>query len=237
MDQLYPNAAMAVYEFLTKRGIEVDYPQEQTCCGQPMANSGCSEEVVPLAKRFEKIFSEYDYIVCPSGSCTSMVRCHYDNYLDEDKYTPLKKKVYEFCEFLVDVLDVKDIETYFPHKVGLHQSCHGLRELRLGKSSERNIKPFSKVRQLLEQVEGLELVDLNRTDECCGFGGTFAVSEEAISCQMGKDRIEDHVQAGAQVITGVDLSCLMHLDGLMKRNGENLPVFHIAEILNGTAQC
>ena len=236
MDQLFPRTAMAVVEFLEKRGVEVHYPTAQTCCGQPMKNSGCASEVDSLAGRFYEIFSDYDYVVCPSGSCTSMVRHHYHNHLGSGPENELKVKVYEFCEFIHDVLKVDDIDASFPHQVGLHQSCHGLRELRLGSSSERNEKAFSKVRTLLAQVKGLELVDLERPDECCGFGGTFAVTEESVSCQMGKDRIQDHLSAKAQVITGVDSSCLMHLEGLIKRSGTQLPTIHVAEILNGSAQ-
>lgn len=236
MDQLFPKTAMAVLEFLEKRGLDVDYPTAQTCCGQPMKNSGCGSDVASFAKKFHRTFSSYDYIVCPSGSCTSMVRHHYEDHLSDHEHEELKTKIYEFCEFLHDVLKVDDIDADFPYKVGLHQSCHGLRELRLGSSSERNVESFSKVKQLLNQVRGIQLVDLERVDECCGFGGTFAVSEEAVSCSMGKDRISDHVSAGAEVITGVDSSCLMHLEGLIKRSKKALPTIHIAEILNGSAE-
>jgi len=236
MDQLYPKAAMAALEFLEKRGIDVEYPEAQTCCGQPLKNSGCDAEVTPLAQRFHDIFSDYDYVVCPSGSCTSMVRHHYDHHLDPTSHGTLKNKVYEFCEFLHDVLKVDDIDASFPHRVGLHQSCHGLRELRLGSSSELHGTSFSKVKSLLHQVRDLQLVELERSDECCGFGGTFAIAEESISCSMGRDRIEDHKSAKAQVITGVDSSCLMHLEGLIKRSGETLPTVHVAEILNGSAE-
>jgi L-lactate dehydrogenase complex protein LldE len=121
----------------------------------------------------------------------------------------------------------------FPHRVGLHNSCHGLRELRLGRSSERMEADYSLARQLLQLVEGIELVELKRPDECCGFGGTFAVSEEAVSCQMGLDRIADHEQAGAEVITAGDMSCLMHLEGLLRRQKKPIRVMHIAQILAG----
>src|SRR5207244_7327975 len=117
------------------------------------------------------------------------------------------------------------------HRVGLHQSCHGLRELRLGSGSERLVAPFSKTSALLDRIEGLQLVELSRPDECCGFGGTFAVSEEAVSCAMGRDRIADHARAGAEVIAGADMSCLMHLEGLMRRDGKKLRVLHVAELL------
>ncbi|RMG36351.1 MAG: (Fe-S)-binding protein, partial [Planctomycetota bacterium] len=125
------------------------------------------------------------------------------------------------------------VESRFPYRVGLHQSCHGLRELRLGPDSERVEQRPHKIRNLLETVEGLQLVPLERPDECCGFGGTFAVTEEAVSCMMGRDRIADHRNAGAQVIVAGDMSCLMHLDGLIRRDGVPLRVKHVAEVLAG----
>ncbi len=234
IDQLYPRVGMATVELLEQCGYQVECPTEQTCCGQPMANIGCTDEVKPLAERFLKLFGGFDYVVGPSGSCVAMVRHHYDEYLEgKSGFAELKVKTFELCEFLVDVAKIKRIERRFPHRVGLHQSCHGLRELRLGSSSELNIAPFSKVRQLLEMVEGIELVTLSRADECCGFGGTFAVAEEAVSCMMGLDRIHDHEAAGAEVITANDMSCLMHLDGLIRREKKPIRVMHIAEILAG----
>jgi L-lactate dehydrogenase complex protein LldE len=138
----------------------------------------------------------------------------------------------ELCEFLTDVLQVNDLGASFPHRVGLHAACHGLRMLGLAKPSELQGPSFDHVRQVLERVEGLELVDLARPDECCGFGGTFAVSEEAISVKMGRDRIQDHVTHGAEVIASTDMSCLMHLDGLIRRQQLPVRVMHVAEILN-----
>ncbi|HAW28416.1 MAG TPA: Fe-S oxidoreductase, partial [Planctomycetaceae bacterium] len=140
----------------------------------------------PLAKRFLEIFKGYDAVVCPSGSCVSMVTHHYDEYFpDNAEYEELKAKTYEFCDYLTTVLGIKTLSGRFPHKVGLHQSCHGLRELRLASSSEVMGPPFGNVRVLLESIEGVELSELQRPDECCGFGGTFAVAEEAVSCMMG----------------------------------------------------
>jgi L-lactate dehydrogenase complex protein LldE len=132
---------------------------------------------------------------------------------------------------LVDVARVTKVNGDFPLKVGLHMSCHGLRELRLGSSSEQMVRPFNKVRQLLAQLKGIELIELTRPDECCGFGGTFAVTEEAVSSLMGRDRIADHVRGGAEVITGFDVSCLMHLEGIIRRQKIRLRVMHVAEIL------
>lgn len=232
VDQLYPNVGMAVVALLERLGVEVDFPAAQTCCGQPMANTGCTDDAAPLAEKFLKVFGDYSYVICPSGSCTSMVRNHYDEYLQgRPGFDELKKKTFELSEFLVDILKVDSLQGRFPHKVGIHQSCHGLRELRLGRSSELVTAAFSKPRMLLESLDGIELVDLNRPDECCGFGGTFAVAEEAISCLMGNDRVQDHESSGTEVLTGVDMSCLMQLEGLIRRQRKPLRVMHLAEIL------
>lgn len=234
IDQLYPRVGMATVALLEEQGFQVEYPEGQTCCGQPMANTGCTEQARPLAERFLELFRDYEYVVAPSGSCVAMVRCHYDEYLaGRAGFEELKAKTFELCEFLVDVAKVQKIERRFPHRVGLHQSCHGLRELHLGRPSELMAPPFGKAQELLELMEGLELVTLARSDECCGFGGTFAVAEEAVSCMMGLDRIHDHETAGAEVLTANDMSCLMHLQGLIRRQKKLLRVMHIAEILAG----
>lgn len=235
IDQFYPQVGLATVEILEKYGLEIEYPEGQTCCGQPMANTGCTADAASLAERFVKIFQPYDYVVCPSGSCVAMVRKHYEHYFHgrEAEYHQLRDKTYELCEFLVDVLKVEDLGGSFPYRVGLHQSCHGLRELRLGSSSEVMGPSYSKARQLLETLKGIEFTQLQRPDECCGFGGTFAVNEEAVSCMMGKDRIHDHEQGGTQVMTAMDMSCLMHLEGLIRRDQKPLKVMHIAEIIAG----
>jgi L-lactate dehydrogenase complex protein LldE len=152
--------------------------------------------------------------------------------LHDEAYFHVRDHIYELTEFLTDVLKIEELDGHFPHKVGLHQSCHGLRGLRNGKSSELAGDPSSKARGLLSSLKDIHLVDLDRTDECCGFGGTFSVFEEAVSAQMGKDRIHDHVKNGAEIITAIDMSCLMHLEGLIKRNRQPLRVMHVAEILN-----
>jgi L-lactate dehydrogenase complex protein LldE len=234
VDQLYPDVGMATVELLERYGCTVDFPEAQTCCGQPMANTGCTNDAVPLARRFLDIFAPYDYVVCPSGSCTAMVRQHYHDLVhDHPQFEAVTHKTYELCEFLHDVLKIDRIEGSFPYRVGLHQSCHGLRELRLGSCSEVMGPRFSKAGKLLGSLDGIQLVDLTRPDECCGFGGTFAVQEEAVSCMMGLDRIHDHEQAGAEVLTAGDMSCLMHMWGLIHRQHKSLKVMHIAEILAG----
>jgi L-lactate dehydrogenase complex protein LldE len=232
IEQLYPQVGLATVQLLERHGVRVEYPEDQTCCGQPMANSGCTDDTAPLAEKFLRVFGRYEYVVAPSGSCVSMVRNHYDQFLaGKPGFDRLKRATFEVCEFLVDVLKLGRIDGHFPHKVGLHQSCHGLRELRLGSSSELRIPPFNKVRLLLAELRDIQLVELQRTDECCGFGGTFAVAEEAVSCMMGRDRVADHERAGADIITGVDMSCLMHLDGLIRRDRKPLRVMHVAEVL------
>ncbi|MCA9210430.1 MAG: (Fe-S)-binding protein [Pirellulaceae bacterium] len=234
IDQLYPDVGLATVDLLERFGCEVEFPEAQTCCGQPMANTGCTDDARPLAERFVRIFGDYEYVVCPSGSCTAMVRHHYEEYFHGDAaYERLRGRSFELTEFLVDVLKVERIEGRFPYRVGLHNSCHGLRELRLASSSEVVGPSFSKARQLLESLDGIELTTLKRPDECCGFGGTFAVNEEAVSCMMGLDRLHDHEQAGTDVLTANDMSCLMHLQGLILRQKKPLRVMHIAQILAG----
>lgn len=232
IDQLYPKVGLATLELLERFGVEVDFPLAQTCCGQPMANTGCTEEVRTLASKFFEVFRRYDYVVCPSGSCVAMVRHHYEEFSrGQPEFESLTRRTFELCELLHDVLGVQTIDGTFPHKVGLHQSCHGLRELRLARASEIVGESYGKVQKLLASLRGIELTELSRPDECCGFGGAFSVGEEAVSCQMGKDRIEDHEKAGAEVLTSVDMSCLMHLDGLIRREKKPLRVMHVAEIL------
>jgi L-lactate dehydrogenase complex protein LldE len=232
VDQLYPAVGLATARVLERLGCEVTFPADQTCCGQPMANAGFAAEAAPLARRFLRVFEGHEHVVCPSGSCASMVRNHYAGLVGDDpRYPAVRAATWELCEFVVDVLKVGRIEGRYPRRVGLHQSCHGLRELRLGSGSERVVPAFSKVGLLLQSLSGIELVSLGRPDECCGFGGTFAVTEQAVSSLMGRDRIADHVRAGAEVITGTDVSCLMHMDGLARRAGAQVSFRHVAEIL------
>lgn len=236
VDQFYPQVGVATLEVLARHGVQAEYPPEQTCCGQPMANAGCASDAARLAERHVRLFSSYDYVVCPSGSCTSMVRNHYAELLpDREDVRRVRERTRELCEFLVDVLKVESVGAAFPHRVGLHMGCHGLRELGLARPTERMQKPFSKVECLLRGVQGLELVSLTRPDECCGFGGTFSVNEEALSCRMGRDRVADHERAGAEVIVSTDSSCLMHMEGLIRREGRAIRTMHVAEILAGRA--
>lgn len=234
VDQLFPSVGMATVELLQRFGCDVEFPREQTCCGQPMANTGCGEETRPVAEKFLRIFKDYEFVVCPSGSCVTMVRHHYDEYLaGKPGFADLKKKTFELCEFLLDVLHIDKIDGRFPHRVGLHNSCHGLRGLRLGSCSELVGESFNKAQQLLAMLDGISFTELQRPDECCGFGGTFAVNEAAVSGMMGRDRVADHEQAGTEVLTATDMSCLMHLDGIIRRKKLPIKIMHIAEILAG----
>ena len=232
IDQFYPRVGIATLELLEKLECQVTYPMAQTCCGQPMANTGCEADSIGAYHHFVRTFSGYDYIVIPSGSCTYHVRKHYDIIEQTPAVRHIREHTLDLSEFLLDILKVKNLPARFPYKVGLHQSCHGQRGLRLAQSSERVGPAFSKIQNLLEMVEALELIELDRPDECCGFGGTFAVTEPAISAKMGKDRLSDHQRHGAEVVTAGDMSCLMHLEGLIKRQKMPLRVMHLAEILN-----
>lgn len=233
IDQFYPHIAIATLQLLQKCGCEVIFPLNQTCCGQPMANSGFEKESKAAASLFVENFREFDYIVGAAPSCVGYVREHYDILEPTEEVEHVRKKIYDIAEFLLDVLKIEKIDAKFPYKVGLHQSCHSLREMRMGQSSEICGPAFSKQKQLLGMVEGLELIELDRTDECCGFGGTFCVTEEAVSAKMGRDRVADHERNGAEVITGGDISCLMHLGGVIRRQQKNIKVIHLVEILNG----
>jgi L-lactate dehydrogenase complex protein LldE len=201
-----------------------------------MANSGFEHLAEGCNTLFVKNFSGFDYIVCPSGSCTLHVKDHLHDEHAEDKAAQIRTRIYELTEFLVDVLHVEKLDAHFPHRVGVHQSCHGQRGLHISQMTELVAPPFSKPRKLLQMVQGLEIVELDRDDECCGFGGTFCVAEEAVSAKMGKDRVADHLKHGAEYITAADMSCLMHLEGILKRQKSNVQVKHIAEILNAKGE-
>jgi L-lactate dehydrogenase complex protein LldE len=233
VDQFYPNVGLATVSLLEALGVEAEFPVAQTCCGQPMANSGCMDEARPLATLFVNTFDGYDYIVSPSGSCVSMVRNHYDHLVDGDDpiAAAVRSRTLELSEFLLNVLKVGSSPGRFPFQVGLHQSCHGLRELRLGPCSEVMAPRDSMMQRLLSGLGDIRFSQLARRDECCGFGGTFAIAEEAVSAMMGQDRINDHLQAGTEVLTAGDMSCLMHLDGIIRRQKLPVRVMHFAEIL------
>jgi L-lactate dehydrogenase complex protein LldE len=234
VNQFYPQVGIAALELLEKLGLKVEYPLNQTCCGQPMANSGFEKTAIETYNLFIKNFHHLDYIVAPSGSCVYHVKKHF-NIIDQTKEViHVREKIFEISEFLVKIIGKENFNSYFPYRVGLHQSCHGLRGLNLGKPSEIVDENFSLTTKLLNNVKGIELVQLDRNDECCGFGGTFAVKEEAVSVKMGIDRINDHIRHNADVITATDMSCLMHLEGIIRKRKLQIKVKHLVEILNNT---
>ena len=180
---------VASYKLLKHLGVDVDYPLDQTCCGQPMANAGFEDKAAELALRMEDLFKNYDYVVGPSASCVAFVKENHPHILEKHNHKCMNaEKIYDICEFIHDVVKPKSLGSVFPHKVSLHNSCHGVRELHLSSPSERNIPYYSKLRDLLSLVKGVEVFEPKRVDECCGFGGMFAVEEPDVSACMGHDK-------------------------------------------------
>ena len=235
VDQFYPKVAIATLELLKSLGCEVNFPLRQTCCGQPMANSGYNHFTASCNKNFVDNFSGDSYIVCPSGSCTLHIKEHLFGD-DIQKVKNIRAQVMELSEFITDILKISVTETSFPHKVGYLTSCHGQRGLHLSSASEINGLRFSKPEQLLREIKDIDLVYPQRVDDCCGFGGSFCVTEEALSVKMGQDRLMQFLDLGVEYITGNDMSCLMHIDGLIQRNNYPIKVLHIAEILNPSSK-
>ncbi len=228
IDQLYPQVGVSAVKVLRKHGVVVDFPEDQTCCGQPLYNSGFTQKARQLATRVLDSFSLSDYVVVPSGSCAAMLKVFYlelfagDSELQE-RAAELAGKVYEFSEFLVKVLDVGDLGSRFPAKATFHSGCHLLREM------EVRQEPLS----LLGRVEGLELAPLPQADTCCGFGGTFSVKYPHISQGMMDDKVSNVLSTGADLLVSCDMSCLMHIGGGLSRQGHQVDVRHIAEVLEG----
>jgi L-lactate dehydrogenase complex protein LldE len=229
VDQLSPQVGMDVVHVLRRIGYEVDFPEAQTCCGQPAFNTGYWDEARPLAERFVRIFGSAEAVVSPSGSCTTMVRTFYPELLAgsplHDDAVKLGQRVHEFTQFLVKVAKVTDVGASFPHKVTIHDSCHGLRELHLKQEP----------RELLKNVRGLELVDLPYGEECCGFGGAFSVKYAMISAAMGDTKAGNIEKSGAEYVTAADPSCLMHIEGILRRKKSNARTIYVASILAQTA--
>jgi L-lactate dehydrogenase complex protein LldE len=234
VDAFCPQVGIATLELLERFGCRVEYPLDQTCCGQPMANSGCHDDARGTEALFAKNFAGHEFIVTPSGSCCHHVREHLTAIEQSASVRAVRQNTYELAEFLHDVLDVRDFPwAEFPHKVGLHIGCSTLRGLREASTSEVVEAPFNKQRALLSRVRGIEFVAPRRPDECCGFGGTFSVFEEPVSARMGQDKVSDHADAGASYIVSPDMSCLMHQQGCARRLGLPLKFIHIAQVLNG----
>ena len=232
VDALYPEVGVSTYRLLKSLGLDVEYPERQTCCGQPMGNAGFEHMAKPLAKKFDELFAPYDYVVAPSASCAAYVRCFHQNLLGKKiEDCEAAGKTMDIVEFLHDVVKVDRLPARFPHKVSVHNSCHGVRELGLSSPSERNVPRFNKMIDLLRLVDGIEVVEPDRPDECCGFGGMFAVEEQAVSRCMGIEKVRRHVATGAAYVTGPDSSCLMHMQGVAEKEGINIKFIHVAQIL------
>lgn len=232
VDALYPHVGIATYRLLKQLGVEVEYPQKQTCCGQPMGNAGFQQKAEKLVEDYDKLFAKYDYVVAPSASCAAYVRFFHPGIVNHECRTA--QKTMDVVEFIHDVIKPKALPwAKFPHKVSLHNSCHGVRELGLSSPSERNIPPFNKIKDLLQMVEGIDIREPERVDECCGFGGMFSIEEPDVSARMGHDKIARHIATGAEYITGPDSSCLMHMQGLLRkdRQQDKIKFIHVVEIL------
>ncbi|ABY31007.1 (Fe-S)-binding protein [Methylorubrum extorquens] len=236
VDAFEPEVGIATLELLERFGLTVEYPFDQTCCGQPMTNTGCHQEAAATEALFVKNFSGFDYVVAPSGSCVHQVREHLTAIPQTDAVKHVRTRTFELVEFLHDVLKIEDLPwAEFPHKVAYHSNCNALRGIGHARPTELNRPFFSKPLNLLKKVKGVEIVDLTRPDECCGFGGTFSVFEPAVSAKMGYDKVTDQARAGAEYVVSADSSCLMHQKGCAERLGVGLKYIHIAQVLNGAA--
>lgn len=232
VDALYPEVGVSTYKLLRSLGLEVEYPEGQTCCGQPMGNAGFERMAEPLARKYDTLFAAYDYVVAPSASCAAYVRLFHPNLMKEQTCVAASKTM-DLVEFLHDVVKVDRLPARFPHKVSVHNSCHGVRELGLSSPSERNVTKFNKIIDLLRLVEGIEVVEPERPDECCGFGGMFSVEEKDVSARMGLEKLRRHIATGAEYITGPDSSCLMHMQGVaQKQKIDDIKFIHVAQILS-----
>jgi len=225
IDQLYPQVAFNTVKVLEKAGCTVAYNTQQTCCGQPAFNAGFWGESKDVCTKFVQDFDGADYIVSPSASCAGFIRNNYGKLFENNAFqSPAKKvasQIFELSEFLVKILGITELGASFNGKATFHDSCAGLREC--------NIK--AEPRALLQQVTGLELVEMNDTETCCGFGGSFAVKYDTISVAMADQKIDNAIATNAEYIISTDMSCLMHIDGRINHNGQQIKVIHLADIL------
>ena len=234
IDMVYPEVGIATLQLLERFGLDVHFPLNQTCCGQPMSNSGDEVNAEAAEHLFVENFSAYDYIVGPAGSCVKQVRCHFASIDQTDEVKHVRQHTYELVEFLHDVLKVDSFPwAEFQHSVAIHNSCSSIRGLGIAKPSEIMGAPFDKTAALLSKVKGLVLVPVDRPDDCCGFGGTFCVTDEAVSARMGLDKVHDHLRHGAEYVVSPDMSCLMHQKGIARRAALDLKYIHVAQVLNG----
>ncbi len=224
-EHLYPEAGIAMVRLFDHLGIEVEYVEDQTCCGQPAFNSGYRKEIIPIAERFIKLFADSEYVVAPSGSCVAMVRVFYDKLALNPSLQPgleaLKQKIFEFSEFLVDVYGLHNLGGSFPHRVTYHDSCHLNRELGVRQQP----------RQLIQSIKDIDFVEMENSDTCCGFGGTFSYKFANVSVEMVKRKCQYIEASGAEYCVGADSSCLMNIEGYLRKHGMRARTIHIAELL------
>ena len=224
VDQFFPQVAWAAVRLLEKAGVEVCFDSSQTCCGQPAYNSGFWSEARQVSESLFDLYADVDYIVTPSGSCGAMMRNHLLEIHPDKKpedVASFSNRVVELTDFLTRICGKEDFDASFPARATYHDSCHALRELRI----------YEAPRRLLNKVRGLELVELPRADQCCGFGGLFSVKYPDISASMGKDKLCHLKGTGAQVLISSDVSCLMHLNGMIRKQQIPVRTMHIAEVL------
>lgn len=226
VDQFFPQVGMSMVEVLERIGCQVEFPEAQTCCGQPAFNTGYREEARQVARHFLQVFRDAEYIVVPSGSCASMIAHHFQElFQKEPKWLEearrLEPRVWEFSKFLLEVAGIEDVGARFDGVVTFHDSCHGLRELGIKEGPRR----------LLSHVRGLTLREMDRAEECCGFGGTFSVKFPEVSGGMARTKIESIVQTGANFVVSIDASCLMQIRGALSRAGLPVGTMHLAEVL------
>lgn len=225
VDQIFPETGLNMVKVLEKAGCQVHYNENQTCCGQPAFNAGFWDEAKAVGQKFLEDFHSYDYIVSPSASCTGFIRNYYtrlfDNSAVHNEVKLIRKNLFEFSEFLVDILHLEDFGARFEDTVTFHDSCSGLRECKIKEAPRR----------LLNKVQGLTLKEMEETETCCGFGGTFAVKFDGISLAMAEQKLEFAQKTGARFILSTDLSCLMHLDGVARKRNLDIRTLHIADVL------
>lgn len=220
---------------LEKLNIEVIVPLNQTCCGQPTANEGDQINSAKIEKVFADNFQDLDvdYIVGPAGSCVKQIRQHFDAVPQTPKITEMREKTVELVEFLVEVAKFKDFSNIsFPHKIAIHNSCSSIRGLHISSRSEWMEPRFNKTKELLLPIPDLTIHQIDRPDECCGFGGTFCVTDEAVSSKMGQDKIADYKNHNIEYVVSPDMSCLMHQKGISDREKAGLKFIHVAQVLN-----
>ena len=231
VDSIFPQVGQSMVRVLDRLGVAMEYPADQTCCGQPAFNSGFRGEARDAAKRFIEIFEEAETIVCPSGSCVDMVRNHYADLFKNDsrwleRARHVAGKTFEFSEFLVDVLEVEDVGASFAERVTYHDSCHLMRGIGVSRQP----------RALIARVKGIDFVEMHDADRCCGFGGAFSFKYPDISTAMLEDKVRNINASGARMVIGCDMGCLMNIQGILNRKHLNINTMHIAELLDHDTQ-